>query len=567
MSTCGFGRALALAVCGVAGLVAGATEPGQAPGTGAPATAAAIDALLAAVYPPTQPGAVALVSRDGRVLLRKGYGLASVELGVAMRPETVMPVASLGKAFTAAGILALAEGGQLSLHDDITRFLPSYPVRGQHITIEHLLTHTSGISSLAETPDLRASAVQDAPVVDVLREWVRDLPPDAPPGERWAYSNWGYNLLAAIIERASGQSYQEVLQRRFFDPLGMKQTFYMDRRRVIAGRAAGYDAQEGDLFNALPPRSRVLQPNGGAGWLSTVDDLAKWSESLDEARVLTRASIQAMFTPYRLNDGSSTGYGYGWDLGVYAGHQVQEHQGGTPGFAAHIVRIPDARVFVAILSNRSSGPVPLQATAHRVAAMALGRPIPDPIAVPVGRRTLEALAGTYRGGDVGTCAITWDDGALAAQVPGVGRMPLVPVGGTTFRTPVVTWTFTFETDAEGRGIRLRVRDWKLNDVAERFSAPVVAPPSIVPASEADLGACVGTYESLSGVLVTVEQVGDHLAVRPFAQPAAEVFPTGPLVFSTNDGTVEYRFTKTTSGAVAGYQRTAGGTPVPARRLR
>src|SRR5665647_423341 len=127
----------------------------------------AIDTTLASVYGPDQPGATAIVVRDGRVLLRKGYGLANVELNVAMRPDMVMALASLSKSFTAAGILELAEQGKLSLQDDIRRFLPAYPARGATITIEHLLTHTSGVCGLAETSDLRAAAVQDAKVIDV----------------------------------------------------------------------------------------------------------------------------------------------------------------------------------------------------------------------------------------------------------------------------------------------------------------------------------------------------------------------------------------------------------------
>jgi D-alanyl-D-alanine carboxypeptidase len=552
-------------------VVFAAAVPMAADRAGQPATdqaaASAIDALMASIYRPAQPGAVVLVVKDGRTVLRKAYGLADVELEIPLQPDMVMPLASLSKAFTSAGILALAEQGRLSLRDDITRFLPGYPTRGPRITIEHLLTHTSGISSLSETADMRAAASPDARVTDLAADWVRDLPPDAAPGERWAYSNWGYHLLAAIIEQASGASYQEFVQRTVLDPLGMRQTYYADRRRIVPRRVSGYEVQADAFFNAVPSRSRGLQPNGAAGWMSTVDDLARWSEALDGTRVLTRASVDAMFTAYRLADGTSTGYGYGWDLGEYEGRRIQEHQGGTPGFVSHIVRIPDERVFVAVLSNRSQAAVPLQATAHRVAALAMGHPVPGPVAVPIDRRTLEGLAGSYRGSDVGTCTVTVEGDGLTAAVPGIGKLPLVAVAPAMFRSTVVTWTFSFDLDKGGRGVRMRVRDWKLNDVAERFSPPVAVPRPVVPAAGSDLDACGGEYESLNGILVKVERTGDHLAVRPFAQPPVDVFPVAPLVFQSPDGAVEYRFVRDATGAVAGYQRSTGGTPVPARRLR
>jgi D-alanyl-D-alanine carboxypeptidase len=541
-----------------------AQEPAPPPAAG---TARAIDATVASVYGASQPGAVVLVMKDGRTVLRKAYGMADVELGAALQPDSVLAIASLGKAFTAAAILRLAEEGKLSLQDEVTRFLPQFDPHGARITVEHLLTHTSGISSLTETADLRAAASQEGRLTDVIGDWVRDLPPDAAPDERWAYSNYGYNLLAAIVEQASGTSYPEYLQRALFAPLGMSHTFYEDRRRVIPLRASGYDVTDEGVFNALPSRARLYQPNGSGAWLSTVDDLARWSESLDRASVLSKASIERMFTPHHLKDGTSTRYGYGWDLGEYDGRRVQEHQGGTTGFVSQIVRMPDDGVLVVILSNRNSVSAPLQATAHRVAALAAGRPIPETPAVEVTASTLERLAGTYRGSDLGTCTVAIEKDALVVQVPGLGGLPLVAVGANTFRTPSLTWTFTFDTDEKGRGLSLRVRDWKLDDTAVRVeqARPVQRP--VVAAPAADLEACAGEYESLNGVLVKVDRADDHLGVRPFAQARVEVFPVGAFEFTTKEGDVTYRFVRDPAGLVTGYERSTGRTPVPARRIR
>jgi D-alanyl-D-alanine carboxypeptidase len=529
--------------------------------------ARAIDALMAAAYPADQPGAVIIVSRNGRVLLRKAYGMASVELGVPMQPEHVFALASISKQFTAAAILKLAEEGRLSLDDDITRFLPDYPTHGARVTIEHLLTHTSGLSGLSETSDLRAVATQESPLVDVLGDWVKDLPPDAAPGERWAYSNWGYALLGSIVERASGMTYAAYLEQRIFAPAGLTETFYGDRRRVIPLRVPGYEMQGTRLVNITQPRSRIFLPGGAASLVSTVDDLARWDEALRGERVLSKASLDRMFTSYRLKDGTLTNYGYGWDLGAYAGHRVQEHAGGTTGFLSYIVRMPDDGVFVAILSNRSFAAPPMQAMAHRAAALALGTPIAEPPAVALTGADLDRIVGTYRGSDVGTFIVTREGPAAFAQVGGLGKLPLIPTGPLTFRTTPVLWTWTFELGADGRGAKARVREWKIDDLAVRVEPAAPTPRPIVIIDAAQLERCAGEYESLNGILVKVTLAGDHLLVTPLSQPGVEVFPVSPTEFVTKDGTAQYTFVTGADGRVARYLRSAGGgRPVPARRI-
>jgi CubicO group peptidase (beta-lactamase class C family) len=257
------------------------------PGAGqAGTTAQAIDAIMTAAYPPSQPGAALIVRKGGQTLVRKAFGMANLELQAPLQPEHVFALASLSKPFTAAAVLKLAEEHRLSIDDDITRFLPAYPTHGARITIEHLLTHTSGLSALSETSDLRAAAVQESPLIDVLGDWIKDLPPDFAPGERWAYSNWGFNLLGAIVERASGMSYGAYLEQRLFAPAGMTHTFYNDRRRIIPMRVTGYDQQGDEPVNVAPVRSRIFLPGGAATLLSTVDDLARWNESLRTGAVL-----------------------------------------------------------------------------------------------------------------------------------------------------------------------------------------------------------------------------------------------------------------------------------------
>ncbi len=509
----------------LAGLLLAAALTAGVGATQTGGTARAIDDLMSAAYPPDQPGAAVLVMKDGEVLLRKAYGLANLELQVPLQPDHVFALASLSKPFTAAAILKLAEDGKLSLQDDITKFLPAYPTHGAHITIEHLLTHTSGLSALSDTSDLRATASQESPLIDVLGDWVKDLPPDFAPGERWAYSNWGYNLLGAIVQQASGTSYAAYLEQRIFTPAGMTHTFYNDRRKVIPMRVTGYDQQGDQTVNLAQVRSRIFLPGGAATLLSTVDDLGRWDDALRAGRVLSPASIDRMLTSYRLKDGSPTNYGYGWDLGSYEGHRVQEHTGGTYGFLSYMVRMPDDRVFVAILSNRSYATPPIQATAHRIAAIAAGMPVAEPPAVDVTAADLDRIVGTYRGNDVGTFVVSREGSAAFVQVSGLGKLPLIPTSPLTFRTSTVLWTWTFEIGADGRASKARVKEWKIDDLAARIEPAAPRPrPVFVAVAPARLDACAGEYESLNGVLVKVTRTGDHLTVTPLAQPGVRDLP-------------------------------------------
>lgn len=564
----GLGRAVSAAFIVAAALwLEAPANPRAAASQDAPG-AHAIDDLMTAAYPADLPGAAIIVVKDGNVVFRKAYGMANLELAVPLQPDHVFALASLSKPFTAAGVLKLAEEGKLSLTDDITKFLPTYPTHGYKVTIEHLLTHTSGLSALSETSDYRAAATQESPLVDVLDDWIKDLPPDSAPGERWAYSNWGYNLLGAIIERASGMNYAAWLEDRLFKPAGMTHTAYNDRRRIIPMRATGYEQQGDQIVNLAPIRYRVFLPGGAATLVSTIDDLARWNEALDAGRVLSAASTERMFTSFKLKDGSETHYGYGWDLGLYEGHRVEEHAGGTFGFFSYMVRLPQDHLFVAILTNRSFATPPIQATTHRIAAIALGRPVAEPPAVTLSAAELDRIVGTYRGSDVGTFTVTREGTSAFVQVPAFGKLPLIPTSPLTFRTDLVLWTWTFQLDAAGtKASRARVREWKIDDLAERYEPAKPKPRPIITLPAARLDACTGEYESLNGVLVKITRATTHLVVTPLGQTATDIFPVSSTEFVTKDGTVTFRFVAGANGQIARYLRSVnGGTPVPARKL-
>jgi CubicO group peptidase (beta-lactamase class C family) len=294
------------------------------------AAAKAIDELVSKAYPADGPGASVVVIKEGRTLLRKGYGMADVELGVRVEPDMVFRLGSITKQFTAVAILMLAEQGKLSLADDVTKFFPDFPTKGRAVTVEHLLTHTSGIKSYTSIPAWRAMWRKDMTVAELI-DLFKNEPADFEPGAQWAYNNSGYILLGAIIEKLSGMTYEQFLQKNVFEPLGMKHTFYGSAARVIPRRVPGYTMSEDGLRNA--EYLSMTQPYAAGSLLSTVDDLALWDTALYTDKLVKQASLQKAWTPYVLKDGGTTNYGFGWSKLQYDGRTLIEHGGGIHGFS------------------------------------------------------------------------------------------------------------------------------------------------------------------------------------------------------------------------------------------
>src|SRR5215218_277568 len=266
------------------------------------------DQLLAAAYAADQPGAAALVMRDGKVVLRKGYGMANLELGVPVSPDMVFELGSITKQFTAASILLLQERGQLRVEDEITRYLTDYPTHGQKITVENLLTHTSGIPSYTGLAEWLPRVREDMKLADLIALF-KDKPLEFNPGERWAYDNSGYILLGAIVEKVSGKSYEQFVEEEIFQKLGMTHSRYGHVEELVPLRATGYARDDKGFRNAN--YLSMTQPYAAGSLMSTVDDLAIWDRALGSEALLKKASLDRMFTPFKLNSGLQTHHGYG----------------------------------------------------------------------------------------------------------------------------------------------------------------------------------------------------------------------------------------------------------------
>ncbi|HXV37830.1 MAG TPA: serine hydrolase, partial [Myxococcota bacterium] len=340
-------RALSLLWCAAALLafVGCRTTPTRAP--------SAVEALLGASRSARTPGAAILVAHDGVVLQRASYGMADLERGVAFQVDTASNLASVSKQFTAMAIMMLAEQGRLDYDDPITRLLPELARFGDAITIRHLLTHTSGLPDyyevIAEISGVERPLTRHA--LDVYSQWGE---PRFAPGERYEYSNPGYELLALIVERASGERFAEFIDERIFTPLGMASSVVYDEREPeIAKRAYGYRAQPGGF--ALDDDDPLNYIFGSGSIYSTVDDLYRWDQALYTEKLVSRATIAEAFESAQLASGEPYPYGFGWQLDDHLARRRIAHSGGWVGFSSFIARYVDDRFTVIVLTNSAEG--------------------------------------------------------------------------------------------------------------------------------------------------------------------------------------------------------------------
>ena len=294
------------------------------------------------------PGLSLAVVKDGTLVKARGYGFANVEHEVAATERTIYQSGSVGKQFTGAGILLLAEDGKLSLEDRITKYFPNAPPAWGDITVRHLLTHTSGVKNYTDGAlDMWRDYKDDDLVALAMKP-----PLDFAPGTKWSYSNTGYVLLGTIITKVSGKFYGDFLAERIFTPLGMTTTRVINEADIVRNRAAGYRLVKGALKNQDWVSPSLNTTADGSLYL-TVLDMVKWEAALAGSSFLNAASRRAWWTPVALAGSGSYPYGMGWSLEYERGHRAIGHGGAWQGFKSHIQRYPDDGLTVIVLMNLS----------------------------------------------------------------------------------------------------------------------------------------------------------------------------------------------------------------------
>lgn len=509
--------------------------------------ASKVNAVFAEYAKADSPGCALAVIQDGRIAYEKGYGMASLEHGVPITPQTVFDIGSTSKQITAASILLLAQEGKLSLDDPVRKHIPEMPDYATPVTLRHLLHHTSGVRDYANLMALSGLNYEDlADDADGLAIIVRQKKLDFKPGDEHSYSNSGYFLLSLVVQRVSGKTLRDFAQERIFAPLGMTSTrFFNDATEVIPHRATAYGPRSGGGFGVQ--MSNWTQ-TGDGGVQTTVEDLAKWDRNFYDPKVGGAWLVEQLQMPGTLNDGSKIGYARGLMVDEYRGLRRVQHGGGWAGYRAQLMRFPDEKLSVITLCNLGSvspGALAQQVADHYLA----GRLKPEETA-PVAAPTAAA------GGPVGDAGrytgLYWSPGSDLVRRLYIkeGKLfyfrnpqsesELAPLGGDRFAmlgVPVRT-EVSFPSQAAGAPRRMEVASVGDKPLVFQEVQPVEPKPE-------DLAAYAGTYTSeelditwkltvQDGRLMMQGKRGPILPLNP-AFDGAFGAPMGLFRFTREDG--------------------------------
>ena len=440
-----------------------------------------VDRIFAEWNTTSSPGCALAVVKDGRIVYEHGYGMANLELGVAITPQSVFDIGSVSKQITAMAIILLAQDGKLSLDDDMRKYLPEIPDYGSRITIRHLLHHTSGLRNYDDLFDLEgipeADLTTDRDAMDLI---VRQKGVNFKPGEEFLYSDTNFFLMSQIVKRVTGQTLRQFAQERIFGPLGMTSThFHDDHTMIVVRRATGYAPHKGGGFEIDMSNFEQL---GDGSVMTTVEDLYKWEHNFDDPLVGGREAIHQLTTPGTLNNGQPIPYGMGLFIDRYRGLNWIHHSGEWVGYRAALSRFPDQHFSTQITCNcvGSMNPMTMAkqvadvylanelAKAEKMSSAQSGTAMPP--------ATLRQYAGTYWSEKNGALRkFMVRDGKLVMEAPGI-TYDMVPVGDGQFEAVEPDSEhkdrYVFRTAGTGSALQLEAWEGGAPAIYEAVKGPV-----------------------------------------------------------------------------------------------
>jgi CubicO group peptidase (beta-lactamase class C family) len=392
-----------------------------------PDARAKVDKIFERYNRTDSPGCVAGATIDNANVLTAAYGMADLEHGIALAPESILEPGSIAKQFTAAAVLLLVQQGKLALDDPVRKYIPEVPDYGTPITIRHLINHTSGLRDWGSVEGIAGwpRTTREYTHAHVLEIVSRQRVLNYPPGAEYSYTNTGFNLAAILVSRVSGKTFPEFTREQIFAPLGMTSTQWRDDfRRIVRNRAVAY-SPSGNAFQQDMPFEDVF---GNGGLLTTVGDLLRWNGNFTAAKVGGHAFVDSEHQQGRLTDGRTIAYAAGLMVLHWKGLNEVSHSGSTAGYRGWLRRYPEQGLSVAVMCNVASA----NATqlGHQVVDVYLASVIrerPHETAAP--DAALEAKAGLYRSvRDHQTLSVVYQDGKLRMDRRGV----LTPVSREVF---------------------------------------------------------------------------------------------------------------------------------------
>jgi CubicO group peptidase (beta-lactamase class C family) len=563
-------KKLLLTICALAFVAPAPAASAQSNPPAVESTEARVDKLFAQFDKKDSPGCAIAVVRDGRVVYKRGYGMADLEHDVPVTPQSVFYIGSTSKQFAAAAVALLAQQGKLSLDDDVRKYIPELPEHKPAVTIRHLVHHTGGVR---DGWSLLSLAGRDADEVinldDIVALTARQKSLNFKPGEEHLYSNTGYWLLAVVVARASGKSLREFADAEIFKPLGMARTvFNDDHTRIIKGRAYGYAPVRAGGFRLANVNNDLV---GAGGLWTSVEDLLLWDENFYTAKVGGPDFIRQMLTPGALSDGEKLNYAFGLNVGEFRGLRFVAHGGGLAGYRAELVRFPEQKFSIACLCNSANADPNTYAKqiveiylADRVKPREQGGPAavsasPQPVAgeVKLSEQELSAVAGVYleRATETARRVYARDGKLYYSRGPG-NESELAPLAANRFmmRNVPAAIEITFKPAAAGARPSLHL-------AADGGKPSVFDPVETATYTAAQLSEFAGEYRSEevdARYSLTVKDGKLTLRLRsretPLESAFADAFTAPGMIF---------RFTRAANGRIDGFTVTTGR----ARRVR
>jgi CubicO group peptidase (beta-lactamase class C family) len=506
------------------------------------------------------PGGAVLVVQKGKTLYKDAKGLADMELNLAIQPDMIFRIGSISKQFTAMSILKLHEEGKLNVQDKIQKYLPQLSWT-ETITIEQLVHHTSGVPSYTDFPDFMGSkSFLDTPL-DSIIEYINHRPLDFAPGTEWNYSNSGYVLLGSIIEKVSGMSYEDYIERNLFAPLGMKNSRFEINSEIVPNKVNGYTPKDASGWSHAQYIS-MTWPHAAGSLLSTTEDLYIWTKALNDGKFVSKSSLEIGFKEALLANGENTHYAYGLNHGVIRGERTLEHSGGIPGFVTNACYLPDQDLFVAVLTNREAdGPTALTA---ELIALTLGKPYSfNPTTLD--EKTMKEYSGVYVSDDTKRF-ITYENGKLFSQREGSVVYELTPSAKDEFFFQDAVATISFKRNKKGKieslifdGSGQRPSTWNLSTEA------LPAPTTYKKVDEKLLLPLVGQYELMPGFIFTVSVKDGKLYGFATGQQEFELKALSETEFEVKEVGAKFTFVEDHSGIVSSMILFQGGQRIEGKR--
>jgi len=503
-----------------------------------------VDQLFAQWDRRDSPGAAVVIVKDGAVVYQRGYGYANLEHRVRITPKTVFDVASVAKQFAGLSVAMLVQDGKLSLDDDIRTYLPDVPDFGKPITLRHLVHHTSGLRDWPGTLALSGMDWEGPITQETILEMVRrQRELDFAPGEEYQYSNTGYNLLAAVIAKVTGQSFRGWSDANIFDPLGMKHTLVCDNSaEIVTNFANSYASRDEGKFHRVVSQ---LSAQGSSSLFITAEDMGKWLLNFETARVGGKAALEMMRQPGKLNSSAKVDYGFGVALAENRGIKMILHTGGWAAYRSVVMRIPEKRFAVAILSN--AGNMNTHDLALKIADLYLGLSLAKPLvqspsepsaAVKSDPATWDAYLGVYRLRPGWLLTISREGDQLMAQATRENKFKMTPLSNTNFFVAAYGAAVDFVCEESGSVTQLVYRG---------IRAPKLNVPNL---SRDRLTAYVGDYwsEELRATY-RIEIRDGQLATCLRSGNWIHLLPTGPDRFDAEAERIGIEFTRNPAAEV------------------